>query len=156
MEADKTHFRRVTYGLNTLFKGLEEKTGQDPLHQFVRSLEALILPDILKTKRQFSHRCQTFAVAGDATYAILKEAYDMRSATEHMNAWDKAVQGYPPHQREYVCWQRTRQIEHLACDAYARLLRNPTLREHFRAEDTITAFWKLRDDEKTRALGHSA
>ena len=151
MEADKTQFRRITYGLVALFKGLKEQNGQDRLHQFVRSLEALILPDILNTKRQFSHRCQTFAVAGDATYAILKEAYDMRSATEHMNAWDEAVQSYPPHQREDVCWQRTRQIEHLACDAYARLLRDPTLREHFRAEDTLTTFWKLRDDER-RAL----
>jgi hypothetical protein len=45
MDADKTQFRRVIRGLNTLFTGLKE-TGQDRLHQFVRSLEALVLPDI--------------------------------------------------------------------------------------------------------------
>ncbi len=48
MDADKSEFRRVMRGFNTLFKGLKE-TGQDRMHQFVRSLEALILPDIGKT-----------------------------------------------------------------------------------------------------------
>jgi hypothetical protein len=64
MDADRTQFRRVVRGLVTLFKGLQE-TGQDRLHQFVRSLEALILPDIGSTQKQFAHRCQTFARAGD-------------------------------------------------------------------------------------------
>jgi hypothetical protein len=43
------------------------------IHQFVRSLEALLLPDIRKTKSQFAHRCQTFARAGDDTRALLLE-----------------------------------------------------------------------------------
>ena len=148
MKGGKTQFRRVAYGLNTLFKGLREQNGQDRLHQFVRSLEALILPTIGSTRADFAHRCKTFAGARNATYILLKEAYDLRSATEHLHAWDRAVQRYPLDQQEDVCWQRTRQIEHLACDAYSRLLRDPDLRERFRAEDTITAFWKLRDDER--------
>ena len=49
MDADKTQFRRVIRGMNTLFNGLKE-TGQDRLRQFVRSLEALILPDIGSTE----------------------------------------------------------------------------------------------------------
>lgn len=40
-----------------------EKTGQDRLHQVVRSLEALLLPDIGKTRKQFVQRCHTFARA---------------------------------------------------------------------------------------------
>ena len=150
MEADKTQFRRVILGLNTLFNGLKE-TGQDRLHQFVRSLEALILPDIGNTKNQFAHRCQTFARASDDTRALLLEAFDMRSDTEHLNLWDKAVQSYPADQREDVCWHRTRQIEHLACDAYSRLLRDAALRDHFRTDAAIAAFWKLPDDQR-RAL----
>ena len=153
MKAEKTQFRRVIRGLNTLFKGLKEETGQDRLHQFVRSLEALILPKINATTRQFAHRCQTFARAGNATHSLLLEAYAMRSATEHMNRWDKALESYPPDQREAVGWQRTRQIEHLACDAYSRLLRDPALREHFRTEDTIAAFWKLTDGQRCELWG---
>jgi hypothetical protein len=150
MDADKTQFRRVVRGLVTLFKGLQE-TAQDRLHQFVRSLEALILPDIGSTQKQFAHRCQTFARAGDDTRTLLLEAFDMRSDTEHLNPWDEAVQGYPADQREDVCWHRTRQIEHLACDAYSRLLRDAALRDHFRTEAAIAAFWKLPDDQR-RAL----
>jgi len=150
MDADKTQFRRVVRGLVTLFKGLQE-TGQDRLHQFVRSLEALILPDIGSTQKQFAHRCQTFARAGDDTRLLLLEAFDMRSDTEHLNPWDEAVQSYPADQREDVCWHRTRQIEHLACDAYSRLLRDAALRDHFRTEAAIAAFWKLPDDQR-RAL----
>ena len=152
MEADKTKFGRVIRGLNTLFKGLKE-TGQDRLHQFVRSLEALILPDIGSTRKQFAHRCQTFARAGNGTHTLLNEAFHMRSDTEHLHKWDKAVQDYPAEQREDVCWQRTRQIEQLACNAYSRLLRDVRLQEHFRTETEITAFWKLPDDKRRLLWG---
>lgn len=150
MDADTTQFRRAVRGMVTLFKGLQE-TGQDRLHQFVRSLEALVLPDIGSTQKQFAHRCQTFARAGEDTRTLLLQAFNMRSDTEHLNPWDEAVQSYPVAERENVCWQRTRQIEHLACGAYSRLLRDPTLRMHFRDEIAIAAFWKLPDGER-RAL----
>jgi hypothetical protein len=152
MDAGKTQFRRVIRGMNTLFNGRKE-TGQDRLHQFVRSLEALILPDIGSTQKQFAHRCQTFARAGDDARALLLEAFDMRSDTEHLNPWDEAVQSYPADQREDVCWHRTRQIEHLACDAYSRLLRDAALRDHFRTEAAIAAFWKLPDDQRRTLWG---
>ena len=151
---DKTQFRRVMRGLNTLFKGLKEKTSQDRLHQFVRSLEALILPDKGNTNKQFVYRCQTFARAGDDTHNLLLEAYAMRSDTEHLNPWDKSVmENYPPDEHEDVCFQRTRQIEHLACYAYSRFLSNPALREHFRTDDSIEAFWKLPDHERSELWG---
>ena len=150
-QADTTQFRRMIRGLNTLFKGLKEKTGQDRLHQFVRSLEALILPGIGRTKKHFVGRCQTFAPAGDDTHGLLSEAFDMRSATEHLNPWDVPVQCYPLGEREAVCLQRTRQIERLACDTYSRLLCDPALREHFRTDDAITTFWNLPD---TQRYGH--
>jgi hypothetical protein len=38
------------------------------------------------------------------------ESFDMRSDTEHVHPWDRAVQGYRADQREDVCWQRTREI----------------------------------------------
>ncbi len=138
--------------LNALFNGLKQ-AGQDRLHQFVRSLEALILPDIGKTEKQFAYRCQTFARAGDDTRTLLLEAFDMRSDTEHLSPWEEAVQKYPADQREDVCWHRTRQIEHLACDAYSRLLRDAALRAHFRTEAAIATFWKLPDDQRRTLWG---
>jgi len=153
IEANKQEFRRVIRGLNTLTSGLKEQTGQERLHQFVRSLEALILPDTGSTRNQFAHRCQTFAGAGEDTRALLLEAFDMRSNTEHLHEWDKAVQNYPADQREDVCWQRTRQIEHLACNAFSHLLHDAALRDHFKTDDRIAAFWKMRDDERSSLWG---
>lgn len=72
----------------------------------------------------------------------------MRRDTEHLHAWARAVQNYPADRREDVCWYRTRRMEHLACDASSRLMRNTALREQFRTDATIAAFWKLPDDKK--------
>jgi len=52
-----------------------------------------------------------------------------------------------------VCWHRTRQIEHLACDAYSRLLRDASLRDHFRTDAAIAAFWKVPDDQRSALWG---
>ena len=139
IEADAGLFRRVRRGLHTLLKGLREKLGEDRLHQFVRSLEALIHPEKGDTKRQFVHRCQTFATPGEDTRTLLKEAYDMRSATEHLN---------PQDQCEEVSWKRTRQIEHLACNVYSRLLCDSVVRKHFKTGNEIDAFWGLQDGER--------
>jgi hypothetical protein len=70
-----------------------------------------------------------------------------------VHPWDDAVQSYPPDQREDICWQRTRQIEHLACDAYSRLLRDAALQHHFRTDATIAAFWKMPDDQRHKLWG---
>ena len=145
-------FRRVILGLNVLFSGLRE-TGQERLHQLVRSLEALILPDTGKTKGQFVHRCQTFALSGNAAQLALQEIFDMRSDTEHLQDWNRAVQTYPVAEREDVCWQRTRQAELLACVAYSRVLTDATVQTHFRTDDTAAQFWKLPDDKRRAIWG---
>lgn len=153
---DNAEFRRVTYGLETLFKGLKEGMGQERLHQFVRSLEALVLPKRGETEKNFVHRCQTFARAGDETRHLLSEAYALRSAAEHLNPWEGALQQcYPLAEREEICWQRTRQVERLARHAYSRLLSASELREHFRTDAAIAAFWKLRDDQRRELWGSS-
>ena len=139
LEKDPALFRRVRRGLHTLLKGLREGTGADRLHQIVRSLEALVYPEQGRTTKHFVHRCQTFAKPGEDTSAWLKEAYDMRSNTEHLHPLDQC---------EDVCWQRTRQIEHLACSAYSRLLCDPDIRMHFETDDAIDEFWRLRDHER--------
>jgi hypothetical protein len=145
-------FQRVIRGLNVLFSGLRE-TGQERLHQLVRSLEALILPDTGKTKNQFVHRCQTFALSGAGAQLALQEIFDMRSDTEHLQEWNRTMQNYPAAEREDVCWQRTRQAERLACFAYLRMLLDAAVQAHFRTDDTLAQFWKLPDDKRRAIWG---
>lgn len=50
MLAQDDQFVRLKRGLNVLLDGLQQQFGQERLHACVRSLEALILPEIGKTK----------------------------------------------------------------------------------------------------------
>jgi hypothetical protein len=152
IESVTGEFKRLIRGLNVLFSGLRE-TGQERLHQLVRSLEALILPDTGKTKAQFIHRCQTFAKPGLDAPLALREAFDMRSDTEHLQDWNRAVQNYPATEQEDVCLQRTRQMERLACFAYSRVLLDSSVQAHYRTDDTLAQFWKLPDDQKRAIWG---
>lgn len=138
-------YKRVGRGLNVLMDGLRQELGQERIHQFVRSLEALILPDPGKTQKQFVHRCQTFAKASPASEKILKDAFDMRSDTEHLHDWDRALQSYSEADRDTVALQRTRQMERLACFAYSRILGDNAICAHFKNETTQRTFWSHND-----------
>ncbi|HLG37911.1 MAG TPA: hypothetical protein VI338_07230, partial [Nitrososphaera sp.] len=146
----KEDFKRLARGLNVLMDGLKQGLGQERIHQFVRSLEALILPDPGNTKKQFVCRCQTFAKASPAAENILKNAFDMRSDTEHLHDWDRALQSYPEADRDWVALQRTRQMERLVSFAYSQILGNHIIRAHFKDESTQGNFW--RQDDASRKV----
>jgi hypothetical protein len=150
-----TEFYRFRRGLNILMDALKQKVGQDKLHQAVRSLEALILPDAGNTRKQFIHRCQTFATANDDAVKTLGEVFDMRSDSEHVHAWERSLQVHDKTKRYDIAWQRTRQIEALASAAYSRILLNTDILDHFKNETALEAFWKKIDDGERRKLwGH--
>lgn len=152
MESLRPQFERVVRGINVLMDGLKQTYAQERIHQFVRSLEALILPEVGATKKQFVHRCQTFAKADTAAQGILQEAFDMRSDTEHLHPWDRSLASYPANKREHVALQRTRQLEALACFAYSRILENCAIREHFRNEEEESKLWRQMGDASRRAV----
>lgn len=152
MESEFPDYRRVIRGMNTLMDGLRHEHGRDRIHQFVRALEALILPDVARTGRQFVHRCQTFARPGAVAQQALVEAFDMRSDTEHMHDWDSSLQSYPADDRENVALHRTRQMEALACFAYSRVLDDPVVGAHFKDESQQRNFWTALDDAQRREI----
>jgi hypothetical protein len=151
LESLRSSFEHVFRGFNVLMDGLKQTYAQERIHQFVRSLEALILPEPGQTRTQFVHRCQTFAKAGTATRTILEEAFDLRSDTEHLHPWDRSLQSYPANEREHVVLQRTRQLQGLACFAYSQILVNDSIREHFRNEAEQSNFWSQINDASRRA-----
>jgi hypothetical protein len=146
-------FPRFIRGLNALKNGLQEQTGQERLHEFVRSLEALVLPAIGSTRSQFAHRCQTFAIANATAKTILEEAYDMRSDAEHLQDWRRALHAYPQDEREDVALHRTRQMERLATFAYSQILQDKTLRAHFEDDISQETFWNLTEGPRKTTWG---
>jgi hypothetical protein len=149
IHSDTGDFVRLRRGLNVLFDGLRQDQGEERLHQFVRALEALILPDIGDTKRQFVHRSQTFAKPCERSKTILAEAFDLRSKAEHVNDWESALGSYDSAQREYVAFQRTWQMEKLVRFAYARIMTDKHVRAQFRNDTAISSFWK-QNNERAR------
>ncbi len=153
LKPSATNFGRFSRGLHYLRKGLREQSGQDRLHQFVRALEALILPDQGATKRQFVHRCQQFAQRNSAAVTALEQSYDMRCDAEHVHDWDRSLQNLGSEKPEDVASWRVRQMEALASFAYDRILSTPALLQHFKDDVSLAAFWKLPNQLRTALWG---
>ncbi len=146
-------FSRVKRGLRAIWKALQSKFIDDRLHDYVRAIEALILPEPGKTKRQFVSRCQLFTRKDASTQSLLAEIFDMRSHAEHMHQWDRALARYRAEKRNDVALQRTRQVEQLACFAYRKVLLNPTLRTYFKTDAAISTFWAMKEAERVNLWG---
>ena len=153
IEAAQGQYKRLTRGLNVLWNGLRQQVAADRNHQFVRSLEALILPVKGQTKNQFIHRCQTFCKASSDARTALAECFDMRSDTEHLNDREPSLSNHPPPKRENIAFQRTRQMEALASFAHSRILEDGEVRRHFASEEAQQAFWKKDDAERISLWG---
>jgi hypothetical protein len=138
-------FRRFIRGANILMEGLHQYAGQERLIACVRALEALILPDVGRTKNQFVHRCQTFTKANQANMDLLREIYEMRSDIEHVHEWDRSLSAYPVNDREAVAMCRTRQVQILATRQYHRILGDQTIQTVFQSDTSIDAFWQQSD-----------
>jgi hypothetical protein len=151
---DRWRFGR---GCSALKSALEQYYASDRLHGFVRALEALILPEIGSTERQFVSRCALFAgpkSAARSIRAVLQEVYRMRCDIEHVHGWDRSLQGYTPAEREDVALWRTRQMEELACAAYRKILLSTDLQQHFHSDAAAQAFWGRPENEIRVAFGN--
>jgi hypothetical protein len=149
-DPDYARFKR---GLFVLLDGLCQEFARDRLHQYVRALEALIVPEQGKTKKQFVHRCQTFGGNHQDVATLLSEAFDMRSDVQHLHAWDRSLAGCPIPDRQSLAMKRTRQMEGLACAAYRRILSETLVRHHFQSDEAIARFWALPDEKRRSNWG---
>jgi hypothetical protein len=147
-------FFKLIRGWHALMRGLQSAIGEDRIHQFVRSLEALILPEIGKTKKQFINRCKTFAIENIDSHVIFDEAFALRSMCEHLNDWNNALKSYPANERENQAFLRTRQMERLACFTYSKILENTAIRNNFKSEKDINVFWELDAKTRIKQWGH--
>ncbi|HXT65439.1 MAG TPA: hypothetical protein VN657_01525 [Nitrospiraceae bacterium] len=149
-----TAYERVKRGMSALVRAISEPTLEERIHQYARALEALVKPEISKSTSQFTHRCQTFALAGMEAKQILDECYKIRSAVEHMKLVDDALTGYSSDKRQLIASQRLRQIEGLAFSVYLKLATSQSHARLFETDTLIDEFWSKRDDECRSAWGN--
>jgi hypothetical protein len=77
----------------------------------------------------------------------------MRSDTEHLQDWQRALRAHQPVDRENIALQRTRQMEKLASFAYGRIFDDQNLWPHFTDDSGQSAFWKLTDQQRKALWG---
>jgi hypothetical protein len=147
---------RLFRGWWALTSALQQFYASERIHGFVRALEALIYPQVGKTEKQFIHRCSLFAApsAGkNKARDALEEAYKMRCDVEHVHQWDRSLVSYPCAEREDIAYWRTRQMESLACLAYAKIFADNRLHQHFQTDPALEQFWRKPEHEIRLALG---
>jgi hypothetical protein len=144
-------WRRLRRAVDALTKGSAEASFQDErIHQFVRSLEGLILPEMTKTRKHFVHRSQTFAVPSPDTAKALGQIFDIRSKVEHLHSALDALPGATRQRKESLLYRRARQVDRLARFAISRVLESDDLRQIFRTDTRIADFWKKQDHERAK------
>ena len=148
-------WRRFRRGIDALNQGLAERSLQDNrIHQFVRALEALVLPEAGKSKKQFVHRCQTFAVASEEARQVLEDAYEVRSRVEHLhNALDVVSPTSTVEEKERALYRRARQMDQLSRFAIRRVLEDDKLLAIAEDDNRIDEFWKRPENERVAVFG---
>ncbi len=146
-------YHRLTRGFNAWTRGLGEILSDERNHQFVRAIEALIKPQIGKTKKQFINRCQHFIDANKEDRIMLAEIFDLRSATEHMNDWSLVLGHVSENERSQHAILRTYQADVLARSLYLRICSSNELQSSFLDDKTIDQYWAMPQGERQRIWG---
>jgi len=149
------NWARLRRGLRALFIGsLTPNDDGDRLHQLVRAIEALVKPEMGKTRKQFAHRVtQTFTVADDETRETLLQLFDMRSHVEHMHHVVDVLEEGDETARIAVVNRRTRQVDVLARHVLLRVMGSDPPLEVFRTDARIQDFWSMSDADRQAAWG---
>ena len=147
-----SNFRRLRAGFHACTRGMEERSLDDRLHQYVRALDGLTMLRPGKGKAEFSRQAQLFA-AGNTIAEVLDQWYQLRSTHEHLNdprsVFAAACEGEVERQGSL----RAYQAEQAALMVYQRLLSSPAILARFRTDDNIAAFWDLTEVERQTAWG---
>jgi hypothetical protein len=140
---------RLSRGLYVLEQALKTHNLQERLHEFVRSLDALVKASSVDV---FASRCLTFTQPSKTFRSALEKMYAVRSAVEHVNdGLDIVRRGTRP--PEDVLYDLAADVEFLAVRTYVHLLMGNDLRRHFDCDSSVRAFWRLPEDERRRLWG---
>jgi hypothetical protein len=136
-------FSRLKRGLDAWIRGVAQDHPDYRLHEFVRAVEALLIPT---NGTQFVHRCKELARLPKAD-KVFREIYNLRNHVEHLNEWDTAfdedLKGrFSKAELNDRGMVRSLQIELLASAIYIEVLSNPTVLTNFVDDSAIQKFWR--------------
>ncbi len=132
---------RLRRGFHAWVRAVQELYGDERLHQFVRATEALVKPQIGRSRRQFVHRSQLFSGNTRNSVALLEELYELRNNAEHLHRLDHVLASNRENERERIALRRAYQAQLLASHVYERIFSDQQLQRLFATDAGIDAFW---------------
>ena len=144
------NFIQLRRGLKAFQQAVAEANDYDRLHQFIRSIDALLMTEKGKGKKQFKRRCRTFILCDSEFEQVLDSMYELRGRVEHLTDWDDLFPKANPQERLSAANRRTRQAEALSRHVHKEILKTPALLSLFQSSQSLIDFWRLPDDEKAR------
>lgn len=148
-----TETNRFQRGFHAWIRAIQERYGDERLHQFVRAIEAIIKPSEGNGRRHFASRGQLFVGESPQNEKMLTEIFNMRGATEHLNPLIDSLEEYPAANRRTIAQQRICQVQLLASYIYEIVLSNAALRTVFTSDANTTAFWQRQRVEQRQEWG---
>jgi hypothetical protein len=146
-------FRRLRGGFASWHAAVLEKFPGERLHEFVRSLDGVMILKRREGERMFRRLGQILIGRSNANEQLLSEMYRLRNATSHLNDFERELGDYPAEGRNVTALLRAFQAEILATEVYRRILSNDELLEKMKDDDSIEGFWDLDEPELRRLWG---
>jgi hypothetical protein len=141
---------RLQRGMKVFWRGLKEEFAGARLHQFVRSVEAVVKPEPPRIKRKFVSRCGTFVIGSQAAESLIEECYELRSKEEHLLDGQDALLHHAQNHRVNIMHSRVRQSEGLCRYIYQRVLTSAQHINDF-SDTAVDGFWRRSEpDRRTR------
>jgi hypothetical protein len=140
-------YREVSV-LSTYFSARSTEYMVERIHQYLRVIEALLIPRIGRTKRDIRSRIEL--LVGEGYGDMFDEIFDIRSNVEHMNEFvfeDADRHARLRHMELDII------MENLARESLKKILLNQELRRIFFSRDRVRAFWEMNADERREIWG---
>ncbi len=137
-------YRRLLRGFNAFVAGLRANVPEVRLHQFVRSVEALLSSGAWG-RNDFVDRARDLVREQPDSVPVLRELYQLRNVAEHHGDLDRGLPNVPRARRLHVADHRIRQAEAFARALYRQVFSARSgYMQFFRSEESITRFWSER------------
>lgn len=146
-------FRRLRAAVTCFYAGLQADDPAERIHEFVRTVEGCILPARGRTEAQFLSRTGLFVGPREQEWA--RSLFNVRSAVEHLN--DRLESAAMPVRQDAILevLRLAHESQALARYCLRRIFLDSSLREHFRDDRTLGAFWSLPETERRQQWGES-
>jgi hypothetical protein len=131
---------------------LLEWTLEERLHQFVRSIEALLNLKVGQGYQVFAERAQLFIKKTGESKNLLEQIYKIRGRVEHLQTFDDLFAGAEGDVLTSFA-RKSAQVEIISGYIYRKIFEQADLLEIFSDDASISRFWECSEEERVPKWG---